>query len=71
MQWIRALGLVAALLVAPTLAFAGGASDDTFGDDIIIDDFDDFERPIPEPSSALVMGAGLITAGWVARKRRR
>ncbi len=58
MKLVNKVLLLAALLVlSPTLALAG---------------FDDVADPVvPEPTSALLMAAGLVTFGLVWRSRRR
>ncbi len=63
MKLVKALLLAAVLVLSPTLALAG--------DVVIGDDFDDSGPVIPEPTSALLMAAGLVTIGLVCRSRRR
>jgi hypothetical protein len=69
--------LMIAMMAALTLGFAGQAQA-LLGD--VIDKVDDIldpyenEQPgaaVPEPSSALVFGAGLLTAAAVRRSRRK
>jgi hypothetical protein len=63
MNRIKTLMLAALLVLLPIVGLA---------DDVIIDDFtgDDFVAAIPEPTSALLMGIGLVAVGLSLRHRR-
>ncbi len=75
MKQVKLLMLAAALLLAPMTASAGLVGEiigrlDLSGD-FIADDFDDdFTRPVPEPSGALVMGVALATVALAKRRQR-
>jgi hypothetical protein len=61
MNRIKTLMLAALLVLLPIVALA----------DDVIDDFqDDFVAAIPEPTSALLMGIGLVAVGLSLRHRR-
>ena len=63
--------LIKALLLSTLLAFAANAAFASFDDatdDVIVDDAGAI---VPEPTAALVMGAGLATIAVARRFRRR
>ncbi len=66
MKLIKALLLSTLLVFAANAAFA--TNDDVIGDD---DGGDDVIAFVPEPTAALVMGAGLATIAVARRFRRR
>lgn len=71
MKLFRALTLAALLCMAPMFAFAGDPDDFDDLEIEVIDDFEgDFSVVVPEPTGALLMGAGMVTLAWSLRRRR-